>query len=119
MAVAPLPPVRTSDASAESALLRCAAARAAGDAAPCGESGYRDRWLRRLPVRAVEIAEASGPVLRLPAGAAPGTLLVAREPGGRFGWISAVGLGPEGPALLRQGGATWVAGFTVEQEEER
>jgi len=44
-------------------------------------------------------------------------VLIAREPGGRFGWITAVALGPDGPALLRSGGAVWVAGFTIDEEE--
>lgn len=108
------PPVR---ADANAALARCARrlverlqqGEAAAPPPGCAHTGYRDRRLRRLPLRVIE-RPGDGPVRRVPLGVEPGTLLVARGDGP--GWVTAVGLGADGPALLRRGPGIWVGGFT-------
>lgn len=112
LSIAPLRAPAGGAADPDAALLRCAATLVAGERGRCGASGYRDRLLRSVPIRVHEIHEAAGPVRVAPPGTAPGTLLVARGTGGRFGWITAVGLGPAGARLVRSGSEVWVAGFT-------
>ncbi|WP_373048133.1 hypothetical protein [Vulgatibacter sp.] len=115
LALLPLRPPAAA-AGLDAALVRCggqlALALQRDPAAPpppaCTEPVAIDRWLRRRPVVIHETAGADGPLRQVPAGLRYGALLVARGPGGRLGWITAVS---RGGALLRDGQGIWVAGF--------
>lgn len=117
-ALAPLPASGARPGLAELALLRCAARVARSPAGPhhCEGSAYRDRLLRPVPLQVVEIEGAEGPIRQAPPGVRPGTVLVAWEPERRWGWVTAVGLGEEGPALVRREGGLWVAGIVASGE---
>ena len=50
------------------------------------------------------VPAAEGPVLEPPPDAPPGTVLLAITPDATIGWVTAVVLDEDGPALLRDGG---------------